>query len=211
VLVLVLVHVLAHGRTQIASTDRVDPLAFVVVLTPGSRLCQQDEIVPSDTAALRMTIGTYGDPGPRLAFAVTVPDPAGPTATRLLASGVLAHGWQQGKVRIPIAPRVRGNHTGATVCISNLGATQVAIAGSTVLGDYGFNDYLNGRYYAAEVRVDYMLPGRPSWLEMVPRLAYRMTLGKGGVGAIGWIAPLLAMLALAAIVVRVLLAAERES
>jgi hypothetical protein len=209
-LVIALLVVLGQRQTQIASTDRVDNNAFVIGVPGGSRLCQEDEIVPSGTVALRMTIGTYGTPGPSFRFTITVPRRHG-GGRRLLAAGALPYGWKQGVVSIPIAPHVHGAYGDATVCMDNLGKTNVALAGSTVLGDYGFNDYLNGHYVLTEARIDYLLPGRPSWFDMIGTIAERMTLGKGSyVGWAGWIAPLLLMIAVVVLVVRVLAAEERR-
>ena len=209
-LVVALLVVFGQSQTQIASTDRVDNNAFVIGVPGGSRLCQDDEIVPSGTVALRMTIGTYGTPGPRFRFTITVPRRRG-GGRRLLASAALPYGWKQGVVSIPIAPHVHGAYGNATVCMDNLGRTNVALAGSTVLGDYGFNDYLNGHYVLTEARIDYLLPGRPSWFDMIGTIAERMTLGKGSyVGWAGWIAPLLLMIAAVVLIVRVLAAEERR-
>jgi hypothetical protein len=47
---------------------------------------------------------------------------------------------------------------------------------------------------------------------MIGRLAYRLTLGKGSyIRPLGWIAPLLLMLAVAGVLVRLLLREEREA
>jgi len=205
VIALAIAHILAHSRLQIASKDRVVAQSFVVVLPPGSRLCQADEIFPPDTADLRMTIGTYYKPGPRLVVTVAA-------GGRRLASGGLSYGWRQGRVLIPISPQLRGTYSSATVCISNRGRTQVALAGSNIGGDYGFADYLNGTFLASEVSIDYMLPGKPSWFDMLSTLGYRMTLGKGSyVGWLGWVGPLLLMVGATVLAVRLMLAEERDS
>ncbi len=207
-LVIALVVVGARRQPQIASTDRVPNYTFVTEVFAGQQLCQAKEIVPAGTAALRMTIGTYGKPGPPLAIAVTAPVPGAPA--RRITSGDLAEGWRQGVISLPVS-HVAQTHAPATVCIANRGAWPVAIAGTTPPAHYGFADTLNGQALPSEVRIDYMLPGHPSWFSMLGTLAQRMTFGKGTyVGWMAWIAPLLLMLALAAVVVRVLLRAERD-
>jgi len=210
-LVVALVVVGARRQPQIALTDRVPNYTFVTEVYAGQSLCQANEIVPADTAALRMTIGTYGKPGPPLAIVVTAPPPASPSARAVaIARGRLAEGWRQGVISVPVS-RVAQTHAEAMVCIANRGPWPVAIAGTTPPAHYGFDDYLNGQSLASEVRIDYMLPGRPSWFSMLAKLAQRMTFGKGTyIGWMGWIAPLLLMLALVVVLVRVLVRAERD-
>jgi hypothetical protein len=201
VLALALAHVLAHPRTQIAWTDRVANNQYVTGLATGERLCQGNEIVPAGTAALRMTIGSYGKPGPPLAVDVRA-------ANRTVAVASIPAGWHQGVVLLPV-PRIRHTYGDATVCIQDRGSP-IAVAGTTLPNQYGFADSLDGSPLTSEVRIDYMLSGRPSWFSMVDKLAYRMTLGKGSyIRSLGWIAPLLLMLAAAGMLVRVLLREER--
>ena len=165
--------------------------------------------MPADTAALRMTIGTYYKPGPPLAISITAAATAAASSPqRPLAHGLIAEGWKQGVVLLPIS-RVSGEHAQATVCIQNRGRWPIAIAGTTLPAQYGFADSVDGQPLTSEVRIDYMLPGRPSWFSMLSTLARRMTYGKGTyVGWMAWIAPLLLMLAVAALMVRVLLREE---
>jgi hypothetical protein len=209
-IVVALVVVGSESHPQIASTDRVPNNTFVSDLASGQKICQANEIVPGGTAALRMTIGTYGKPGPRLAIAITAPgsgqDGAKP---RLISSARIAEGWKQGVVSLAVS-RVARTHADATVCITDAGRWPVAIAGVTPPANFGLNDYIDGSYVGSEVRIDYLLPGHPSWFAMLATLAHRMTLGKGTyVGWMGWMAPLVLMLALVGLLVRVLLREER--
>jgi len=166
-LIVALVVVGARRQPQIASTDRVPNYTFVTEIFAGQSLCQGNEIVPVGTAALRMTIGTYGKPGPPLVIRVTGPVSAATGArTVAIARGKLAEGWLQGVISVPVS-RVAQTHAEARVCIANRGLWPVAIAGTTPPANYGFDDYLNGKPLASEVRIDYMLPGRPSWFSML--------------------------------------------
>ena len=209
-LVLALVHVLAHGRTQIAGTDRVPNDEFVTTLAHGQRLCQGNEIVPAGTAALRMTIGTYGKPGPPLTISITVPGGARAREPVEVDRVAIAPAWRQGMVVLPV-PHIAKNYGNATVCIRDRG-DPIAVAGTTYPNEYGFTDSLDGAELTSEIRIDYLLPGKPSWFSMIGRLAYRLTLGKGSyIRPLGWIAPLLLMLAVAGVLVRLLLREEREA
>ena len=210
VLVLVLAHVLVHGRTQIAGTDRVPNNVFVTDLARGQRLCQGNEIVPAGTAALRMTIGTYGKPGPPLTISITAPGGARAGESAEVDRATIAPGWRQGIVILPV-PRIAESYGSATVCIRDRGVP-IALAGTTYPNEYGFTDSLDGTALTSEIRIDYLLPGKPSWFSMVGSLAYRLTLGKGSyIRPLGWIAPLLLMLVVAGVLVRLLLREEREA
>ena len=209
-LLVLIVAILSLQQRQIASTDRVPNSAFVTVVDPASRLCQKNEVLPAGANALRMTIGTYGKPGPALRLVIAAPPAGAPNARAVMVSSSrIAAGWRQGVVTMAI-PRVTETRGGADVCITDAGRVPVAVAGVTPPASYGYADKLDGQQLGSEVRIDYMLPGRPSWFSMLTTLAYRMTLGKGTyVGWMGWIGPLLAMLAAVALIVGVLLRPDR--
>jgi hypothetical protein len=210
VLAIALAHVLGHTRTQIAGTDRVPNNVFVTNVKQDQRLCQANEIVPAGATSLRMTIGTYDKPGPALDIAITEPATARGLAPREVDHATIAAGWRQGVVVLPV-PRVRHTYANATVCIRDRGAP-IALGGTTYPNEYGFTDYFDGTKLTSEIRIDYLLPGKPSWFSMLSKLAYRLTLGKGSyIRPLGWIAPLLLMLAVAGVMVRLLLREEREA
>jgi hypothetical protein len=204
--------ILSTTQLQIASTDRVNSDQFGPVLGGQQHICQYNEIIPRGTTALRMTLGDYGKPGPPLNVLISVARKvAGVSQLQQIARGRLAADWAEGVVLLPIS-RVRHQIAGAAVCLSNSGRTPVAIAGlPDSAGDYGLYDLQDGASTPYEIRIDYMLPGHPSWFSLIGTLAHRMTLGKGSyVADIGWLAPLVLMLALGTLAVRALIAEERE-
>jgi hypothetical protein len=209
-LAVTLVAMLLHAGPRRAGSDRTPNGAFVVILTAGQQACQAAELVPADTAALRLTIGTYGSPGPPVTASAT--DAAG----RVVTSGRLAPGWREGVVSIPVR-RVTAARAPARVCLTDAAPAgtpgRIAIAG--VRGDPGFTILVAGTPEpGVRVRIDYMRPGRETWLQMLPTLAERLSLGKSGlVRHWAWVAvPLLMVLAIA-LALRVVLAdglPERE-
>jgi hypothetical protein len=62
---------------------------------------------------------------------------------------------------------------------------------------------------SVRLRIDYMRPGRESWLRLLPTIAYRSTLGKSGlIRHWAWIGALLLMLFATALAARTVLAEE---
>jgi hypothetical protein len=160
---------LLQSAPRRSGTDLTPNYAFVTGLGATQQVCQGQEILPADTAALVLTIGSYGAPGPALSARVT--DRRG----GLLTSGHLSAGWRQGVVRIPVS-HVSTSTGEATVCVRDLGPGAVALGGDP--GDPGYHIEVNGRPVFAHLRIEYMRPGSESWLALLPTIVYRFSLGK---------------------------------
>jgi hypothetical protein len=160
--------------------------------------------VPADTAALQMTIGTFGSPGPRVGVSIR-------NGSSLITSGALAPGWREGVVSLPVAPRVRASRDRSTVCIHDFGPARLALAGVAPYGGTGLTMRVAGHTVFGELRIDYLRSGRESWFSLLPTLAHRMTIGKGSyVRGWAWIGAPLLVLAVAALAIRALLATDRR-
>jgi hypothetical protein len=192
-LAVVILAMLLHGGPRRSGTDRTPDGSFVLTLGAGQQTCQEGELLPADTAALRMTIGTYGTPGPPLKASVLG------ASGRVLTRGGLAAGWRQGIISIPVH-HVSHAQAPVRVCLTDAaagGAGKIAIAGTR--GEPGSTMSVDSAPEpGVRVRIDYMRPGRETWLQMLPTLAHRLSLGKSGlVRGWAWIAvPLLMLLAI---------------
>ncbi len=175
-----------------------DATSGAAVLNAGEQTCQNQELLPADTQALRLTIGTYGKPGSRLSVRVT-----GPRGEEL-TSGVLPAGWRQGVVEIPVT-HVSTATTGATVCLRDDGPSPVALAGDS--GDQFHEMQVAGiTVENGQLRYEYMRPGSESWLQLLPTLVYRFSLGKSGlVRHWAWVAVLVLMALAVGLAVRTIL------
>jgi hypothetical protein len=205
-----LVLVLVHSGPRRSGSNRTSSEAFVVVIGGGQQACQGLELLPADTGSLRLTIGTYGHPGPPLSVRITGPSGGA------LTSGSLAGGWHEGIVSIPVR-HVSNAAENAKVCLRN-GApgtgSPLAIAGATP--DPGYSMTVAGRPIPlTRIRIDYYRPGRESWAQLLPAIAHRMTLGKSGlIRHWAWLAAPLLMLLAIGLALRALLAepvSSRES
>jgi hypothetical protein len=155
------------GQRRSGSNLTVD-LGFVLPLSAGQHLCEPGELLPGDTGALRLAASAGAASGPRLA--VSIGGPRGP-----VSSGGLSAGWRSGPVLIPIT-RVAHTTPGATVCVQNLGTSPVVFGGS--VPDGSFVVQLDGRGLGGRMRIEYMRPGRETWLQLLPTLTHRFSLAK---------------------------------
>jgi hypothetical protein len=112
---------LARAGARSAGTNSINPVAFVAVVPPGGRACQDGEAVPPDAAALAVDAGSYGRPGPPLRVTI------GPGT-----GGARPGGYPDGWVAVPLSGRLARSDRfagGVVVCVENRGAARVALAG----------------------------------------------------------------------------------
>jgi hypothetical protein len=145
---------LAQSAPRSAGSNLVPELQQVVELRGPDRRCQGGEVVPAETGALRLLIGTYGRPAP--ALRVVIRRPGGRTVT----TGALPAGGPEGHVDVPLG-EVDRMQPGLRVCLF------VGGPGRTVL--YGAADRL---------RFEYLRPAGESWIELLPTIAHRFALGR---------------------------------
>jgi hypothetical protein len=168
---LVLVLLLGQGQRR-AGSNYVPELGPAVELRGAGRHCETGQTLPADTGALKLNVGTYGQPTPAIEVRATVPGRGTVTEGRLPA------GRHEGHVVVPVR-RVDGMVEGAEVCLL------IAGGGGTVLYGRGQN-----------VRLAWLRPGSESRLSLMPTVAHRFGLAK--LNPLGsWLLPLL-VLALAA-------------
>ncbi|MDQ6750188.1 MAG: hypothetical protein M3Z33_05480 [Actinomycetota bacterium] len=156
----------APRRSGTNATVRV--AGSLVSVAPGRRLCQPGQMVPKNTAALRVF------------FRFRPSSPGGPVditvghAGRLIATGHLPGGLSPGSPRVPIA-RI-AQDTSATVCFANRGTRTIQFAGN-LTPEYGGNNP-GGAKLPDVVRIDYTRPGPETWWTFAPVVAERFALVK---------------------------------
>lgn len=163
---LVLVLLLLPDQRR-AGSNYVPEYGPVAELRGSATHCEHGQLIPEDTAALNLLVGTYGRPTPRIA--VSARAPGGGAVTR----GVLPAGRREGRVVVPVK-RVDQTVNGVDVCIRTGG-------GRTVL--YG---------RAENIRLAWLRPGSESRLSFLPTIAHRVGLAKfNPLGS--WLLPFLAL------------------
>jgi hypothetical protein len=169
VLVAAVVAQLAHDAPRLAGSNDIEPSSFVVFSEGGQRVCQADETLFEDTASVRMTIGTYGQPTPPLEVRWT-------KAGRVVESTELAAGWAEGVVRIPLSevpPETVGD---TTLCVRPQTKSRLAFGGQSASN----GAIVGGESQDARVSVLSDLSGSRSLFEMLSTAARRYPAGNAG-------------------------------
>ncbi len=167
--------ILLERAPRRSGTNLTVESGFVIPLDSGQRLCEGGELLPGDTGAVKLDVDTKGVPGPGLGVSILAANGV-PVST-----GALRPGWRvgttraPGSVRIPVS-RVADTLSNAIVCVRDLGPGRVAFGGS--VPDSGFLIELAGKPLSGRLRIEYMRPGRESWLQLAPAIAHRFSLAK---------------------------------
>jgi hypothetical protein len=150
-----LVLVLLLGQAERRSgSNYVPEYGPVTELRGAARHCEQEQLVPGDSGALNLLVGTHGRPTPDLTVTVTA------QGRGLVSRGRLPGGEREGRVIIPIGP-IDETLPGARVCI------RTGPGGRTVLYGRG-----------GDVRLAWLRPGSESRLAMLSTVAHRFGLAK---------------------------------
>lgn len=210
--VITLLIVAANDRRSLAFTPDVRPEAVVALVPPGHQVCQRGIDREASFDSLAIDYGTFHRPGPRLE--IDVRDSAG---RRVLARGVQPAGYADNKsATTHISPALQSGAP-IDVCVKNVGGTRVALYGGPGRpGD-------PGRAYVGDVPIEQggpvnvsvtFLDSHPgSVLSRVPTIFRRATIFRPGwVGSwTFWLLLGAVVLAVPALLIRALGAAERES
>jgi hypothetical protein len=165
--------VLTRSDTRTAGTNFVRESGPVKQLSGGRRVCQDGELVPGDTAGVRLFVATRGRPLPPLHVDAE-------SARGMVTAGFLPGGGREGHVTVPLK-RVARTTLGSVVCIRARGSSKAVLYGT------------GGR-----VRLEWQRPGRESWIALMPTISHRFALGKANPFG-GLLLALAALVALAAV------------
>jgi hypothetical protein len=169
----ILVVVLSQKAQRRSGTDLTPSDTVAATVPGGRRACQDEELLPADTAAVQATVTAFGQPLPALQIVFT----AGPGG-RVLSSGGLPAGRPPGLVRIPIRYVAHATQ-GVRACLRNLGPASIGVAGG--YPDPPHQMLVGGAVAAGRLRYDYYRRGRESWMQLLATIVYRWTLAKAGI------------------------------
>jgi hypothetical protein len=203
VLIAALVIALSDRDVHLAGTNNVFDRFPVADLGPSDELCEQGEIVPADSAAVRLFVGEQAG-AQRGPLRIKVVEEG-----RTVSQGSRAGGWDGGSVDVPIRT-VRRTLSDAEVCVTNRGRSTLTLRGYGIdQTRLGFT--LRGEESNNQVRLTYLRPDRESWWSIAGVVGHRFGLGRGELFG-GWLvfAWLAGLVAMAAVVARLVLR-EAES
>jgi hypothetical protein len=164
---LVLVLLVGQGQRR-AGSNYVPEFGPIAELRGAGRHCETGQILPADTGALKLRLGTYGRPTPEIGVRATAPGKG------VVTEGRLAAGRHEGLVVVPLR-RVGEAVQGAEVCV------RIGGGGRTVM-------YGRGQ----SVRLAWLREGSESRLALLPTVAHRFGLAK--LNPLGsWLLPFLVL------------------
>ncbi len=167
-LAIVVVVLLSQSAPRMAGTNSVLLGSYISTVAPGQRLCQRGELVPPDTASLRIFIGVYGHPGGPYELTIR-------SGRQLVGSGQVGAGQRDGYLTVPVA-RVTRAVPDATVCIANRGPGPLALAG--LAGPPTPSTTIGQTEQTGTVQISYMRRGSESWWSLIPTIAQRFGVAK---------------------------------
>lgn len=165
-------------------------------------VCQDAELIPAGTGAVRVSLETRGAPGPALSL---VAANGGATIGR----GTLAAGWSGRTATIPLRPVTRGQRAGR-LCVTIGASSSVAVRGEPpVESNTGPTATGGGADLGGRMRFEYLAPERRTWWSQIGTIAGRMGFGRAPGGSTVAFAAALLMLGAASLALRQLVRGER--
>ncbi len=181
-----IVVLLSTSTPTVLATNQVIPHGRLAINTKtGGDACQSGELVPRGTRQIRLSLEAFIGP----ALQVTVLSKG-----HIVTSGKIGAGWGTRYITVPVRPVPR-TISSATVCFKTGRLKEVV---SVLLRPAGrsesartTNERLGGR-----LGIEYLGRQHSSWLAMIAPVVRHMGLGRAWPGS--WVAPVVALLMLAA-------------
>lgn len=160
-------------------TGTNDTLATNVLGGSAGRLdvCQDAELIPAHTGAIRVSLATVGQPGPALTIVAT-------DGRTTIGRGTLTAGWHGEAATIPLRPVTHAPRP-ARICVF-IGASATVIVDGEAHVDprAGASATAGGAELGGRLRFEYLTRERRTWWSQVGVFATRMGFGRafGGDG-----------------------------
>jgi len=165
-LVVGLAAVLSHAVPVRTGTN--DALAKSELARSGGRVevCQNAELIPAGTGAVRVSLAATSPSGPPLALVAT-------NGRTTIGRGALAAGWSGQTATIPLRP-VTHVQRPAHVCVTIGASASVALRGEEALEP---SATAAGTRVEGRLRLEYLAPERATWWSQIGTIARRMGFG----------------------------------
>lgn len=170
-------------------TNAILPLEALGGTVGRIDVCQDEEMIPAGTGAVRVWLRTTGRPGPALALVAT-------SGRTTIGRGTLAAGWSGKTATIPLRPATRAQRS-ARICVTVGASSSVTLAGqSSAEPNAGASATAAGTPLRGRLRIEYLTPTHHSWWSQLGTIARRIGFGHAPAG--GGVACAVALLMLAA-------------
>jgi len=169
---------LSRSSPRLAGSNAIVERSGVSLAVPplGGVRCQDDEIVPRETAKLRLFFDTLDRPAGPVDVTISTGGRPG-VPPRVVAHGRVAAPFRSGTQEVALSPRLSREVPGGRVCFVNHGRSAVTLSGNeTPVSGSGANP--SGSRLNDEPRVDYLYAAPRSWWSMAPTVARRFGLVK---------------------------------
>jgi hypothetical protein len=168
---------LSQSPAVLAGTNSIPAKTIVAATKGGIETCQDNELVPAGTTALR--IWMTGNVKPAVRVEVLV-------GQQVVATGTQESGWL-GKVDTVPVTRVPRTIYDAQVCVTiDRAVEEIDLFGGPI-------PHPRRGEPAAEMRIEYLRPGQRSWWSLASSMAQRIGLGRAPSGTWTFLIALVAM------------------
>ncbi len=163
-----LVAVLAQRGTRLAATNTlVDISGVALPVAPGQQRCSR-EYVPGGADRVRIYASAFAPRGQPVAVTVH-------RGGEQVSAGRVPGGYPNNSILlVPLRPVTRRLDP-ARVCVRNLGSRRARFAGNRTSGGPNPSPRVHGE---EAIRFDWLLPGRPAWADLAPKIATRFAAAK---------------------------------
>lgn len=179
--------VMAHAPMTVLAANPTLQNEQLAATDYKAAACQAGESLPRGTTAIRLSLGAFTGPAVEVKAI---------SAARVVVSGERGSGWAGQTVTVPVTAASRtSSHVKICFAIPVVGDEKVTVFGGRTAPSLAARTG-SGAALAGRLRIEYLREGSSSWLSLLPAVARHMGLGRAWSGI--WIAPLVAMLMLAA-------------
>lgn len=159
--------VLSGAPSSLAGTNAISADANLGGTNQSSSVCQGNEVLPSGTSAIRLTL--VAEIGPKVTVAAR-------SGGQVLTHGTRGSGWTGGTVTIPVT-RVSRTTSDVDIC-ATLGrpVETIRVFGQRTPKALALTAN-GGQKLLGRMGIEYLRSGHASWLSLLPMIARRMGLG----------------------------------
>jgi hypothetical protein len=166
---------LSREQVRLAGTNSVRPDAYVAPLEPGHPVCQRNVLLEKASAGLRVIVGTYHRPGPKLTLQASAPD------VRVRSTAV---GYADGSFATFLFPPLERAVRFESICFTVSGQPATLAGEPSPNGDPSSSVHSRGKPLPVDVVIQTVRAHKQSLADLAPVVFHRASLFRPG-----WVGP----------------------